>query len=100
MKYFFHPEAEIELIAAIDYYESLKIGLGFEFSIEVYSTIENIVAYPNAWPLLYKDIRRCLTQRFPYGIIYHINKDTIFVLAIMHLHRKPFYWKNRSGPAS
>lgn len=95
MNFCFHPEAEIEFNAAIDYYESLKSGLGYDFSLEVLLTIENIVAHPKAWPLISDNLHRCLTQRFPYSIIYTINEDFILVLAIMHLHRKPFYWENR-----
>jgi toxin ParE1/3/4 len=95
MNYSFHPEAEEEFLNAIDYYEEHKFGLGSEFAIEVHSTIENIISFPTAWPLLEYDIRRCLTQRFPYGIIYSIEKDLIFILAVMHLHREPEYWKSR-----
>lgn len=95
MNYSFHSEAEEEFLNAIDYYEEHKFGLGSEFAIEVHSTIENIISFPTAWPLLEYDIRRSLTQRFPYGIIYSIEKDLIFILAVMHLHREPEYWKSR-----
>jgi len=95
MKYVFHPEAEEELVAAIDYYEDCEPGLGYDFAIEVHSTIENILSFPKAWPTLEDDIRRCQTRRFPYGIIYVINEDVLFILAVMHLHRDPEYWKDR-----
>ena len=42
MKNFFHPEAETEFFAAIDYYENCAEGLGYDFSIEVHSTVERI----------------------------------------------------------
>ena len=95
MKYCFHPEAEIEFVAAIDYYEDCELGLGYDFAAEVHSTLENILSFPKAWPILEDDIRRCQTHRFPYGIIYAINDDVIFVLAVMHLYRDPDYWKDR-----
>jgi toxin ParE1/3/4 len=95
MNYSFHPETEEEFLNAIDYYEECKSGLGSEFAIEVHTTIENIISFPTAWPLFENDMRRCLTQRFPYGIIYSIEKDLIFILAVMHLHREPEYWKSR-----
>ncbi len=95
MNYSFHPEAEEEFSNAVDYYEEHKFGLGSEFAIEVHSTIENIISFPTAWPLLEYDLHRCLTRRFPYGIIYSIEKDHIFILAVMHLHREPEYWKSR-----
>lgn len=58
MKYAFHPEAKAEFLAAIDYYEVCEPGLGADFAIEVHSTIENLVRFPNAWPILENDIRR------------------------------------------
>ena len=42
MKYAFHPEAEAEFLDAIGYYEECEPGLGYDFAIEVHSTIENI----------------------------------------------------------
>ena len=95
MKYGFHPEAEIEFFDAIDYYEDCEKGLGYDFSIEVYSAIEMILNFPNAWTILEDEIRRCLIRRFPYGLLYAIDEDRIFILAVMHLHRDPEYWKNR-----
>jgi hypothetical protein len=95
MKYGFHPEAEAEFLDAIEYYEGCKPGLGYDFAIEVHSTIENILSYPNAWTILEDDMRRCQIRRFPYGIVYSRDGDVIFVLAVMHLHRAPDYWKTR-----
>jgi len=49
------------------------------------------------WPGLEDDIRRCLTNRFPYGVLYSIEANEIFILAVMHMHRDPDYWKHRIG---
>lgn len=95
MKWSFHPEAEAEFHAAIDYYEECESGLGEDFAIEVHATIQNILACPKAWLTLDGDIRRCLTRRFPYGVLYSIETEGIFILAVMHLHRHPDYWKHR-----
>ena len=95
MKFDFHPEAETEFLDAIAYYESCAPGLGEDFSLEVYSTIKNILSYSYAWPIVEDDIRRCLTSRFPYGVLYNIESDRVYILAVMHLHRHPDYWKSR-----
>ena len=52
MKYTFHPEAEKEFLAAIDYYEDRELGLGSDFAIEAHSTIEHILSFPEAWPMI------------------------------------------------
>lgn len=95
MTFSFHPEAEKEFLEAIEYYEERELGLGYDFSIEVFSTIQNIVTYPTAWPVIEEDFRRCLVNRFPYGVIYSIEGNEIFILAVMHLRRHPNYWKSR-----
>jgi len=91
----FHPEAESEFLEAINYYEECRPGLGHAFAVEIYAAIERIVAYPLAWPILDGQIRRLQTNRFPYGVLYAQDADHIYILAVMHLHRQPGYWKGR-----
>jgi len=49
MNYSFHPDAADEFNQAIAYYENCKTGLGYEFTVEVYSAIERALFYPEAW---------------------------------------------------
>jgi Plasmid stabilisation system protein. len=95
MTFSFHPEAEEEFNAAIDYYEEREIGLGYDFSVEVFSAIHNIISYPEAWPVVEDDVRRCLVNRFPFGVLYAVEQTGIVILAVMHQRRHPDYWKNR-----
>jgi cytochrome P450 len=71
------------------------MGLGEDFSLEVNATVQNILSYADAWPIVEDDVRRCLTRRFPYGVLYSIETDRVYILAVMHLHRHPDYWKTR-----
>ncbi len=96
MKFAFHPEARAEFFAAIEYYENCEPGLGSDFAIEVHSIIENIISFPNAWPIIEDDLRRCQVRRFPYCLIYSHEGGVIFILAVMHMHREPGYWKERT----
>lgn len=98
MTYSFHPEAEKELNDAIDYYNHCQHGLGLDFAKEVYTSIQNILLFPKAWTPLSKNTKRCLLNRFPYGIIFQIAKDQIFIIAVMQLNREPRYWKTRKNP--
>ncbi len=95
MKFVFHPDARNEFIHAIEYYETCEPFLGYDFSLEVRSTIQNFCDFPDAWPILDEPIRRCLTRRFPNGVLYSIESDQVLILAVMPLHRHPDYWKNR-----
>lgn len=95
MNYSFHPDAEEEFNQAIDYYEEIEAGLGYDFAGEVYTTIQRSLIYPKAWPVLEGDVRRCLVSRFPYGVLYSVEQGELFILAIMNLHRDPDYWSDR-----
>ena len=79
MTFSFHPEAEEEFSAAIEYYEERETGLGYDFSVEVFTAIHNITTHPDAWPVVEDDIHRCLVNRFPFGILYSIEPSR-------HLH--------------
>ncbi len=95
MTYHFHEEAETEFNQAISYYEECQSHLGIEFADEVFQTIQRILEYPKAWQVLHQDIRRCLTTRFPFGIIYYQKEEKIIILAVMQLNREPYYWVDR-----
>ncbi len=95
MKYSFHPAAEKELNDTVDYYNECRSGLGLEFTKEIYRTIQNILLFPDAWASLSANTRRCLTNRFPYGVIYQIIEEEILIIAVMQLSREPEYWKER-----
>ena len=92
----FHPLAERELIAAARFYETQASGLGADFIRQVERTLADVVAHPNADVLFARStIRRRLMHRFPFGIVYEIESENISVIAIMHLQRRPGYWKRR-----
>ena len=95
MKFYFHPDADAEFDKAVEYYEECRPGLGLAFAEEVYATISRITKYPHAWSQMSKNTRRCLTDRFPYGIIYQVKADLLRIIAVANLNRRPGYWKER-----
>ena len=97
MKFLFHPHADAEFDDAVRYYEQCQVGLGVEFAEEVYASIRRAVAYPDAWPVLSRNTRRCLVNRFPYGVVFQVKNESLRIIAIANLHRRPNYWKERSA---
>jgi hypothetical protein len=100
MTFSFHPEADEEFVAAVEYYETCDVGLGLDFAREVYATVQNATEYPLMWPEIDAEVRRCLVHRFPYGVLYSVEPHGIFILAIMNLHRDPGYWQHRLGSST
>ena len=95
MKFYFHEYAETEFVRAVEYYEDCRIGLGIEFAQEVYATIARIIQHPEAWSSLSKNSRRCLVNRFPFGVIYQVKSDHVRIIAVADLRRSPGYWLDR-----
>lgn len=89
--------AEQELIEAVDYYNDQCPGLGYEFAAEINTTMVRIVRFPQAWSKISPRVRRCLTNKFPYGVLYQIRDNTILVVAVMHMKRGPIHWQKRLG---
>lgn len=95
MKINFLEIARIELDEAIEYYNYEVPGLGDAFLTEVLKTLDRIGQFPEAWPPCSTRTRRCLTRRFPYGVIYQVRQQEILIVAVANLHRRPDYWKDR-----
>ena len=91
----FHAMAEQELNDAASYYNALRPGLGQAFLDEVERAVTQILAYPEAAPLVNRIVRKKLVRRFPYSVMYSIRLEGIRVLAIAHQKRRPFYWRSR-----
>ncbi len=91
----FHPDIFCEVNDSYIWYESKYAGLGDDFLRELDLAFSSIQEIPETWPLISKNLRRFLLKRFPFGVIYSVKKDRIFVVAVMHLSRKPGYWTKR-----
>lgn len=89
------PEAEKDLDEAFEWYEDNSPGLGIDFLNCVDESLKIIGDTPDIYQKVYKNIRRALTHRFPYGIFYIIEEGMIIVLAIFHAKRDPKIWKKR-----
>ena len=91
----FHPQALNELIEAADFYEGRRAGLGTEFETVVQSAFIVIQENPLRWPLHRAGVRRYRLKRFPFAILYRPSAESLVVIAVMHLSRRPGYWTGR-----
>lgn len=87
--------ALLELDDAKEYYEYQQKDLGLRFLLNVKKSVKLIEDHPKAWHPVTLRARRCLVKDFPYGIVYQIRENEIFIIAVANLHRKPNYWTDR-----
>jgi len=91
----FHPEAEAEFFAAARFYEAEAPGLGMDFVIEVRSATRMLARNPKLGHRFSRGTHRFLVRRFPYGLLYRVEPDHLFIVAVAHVRRRPGYWRQR-----
>jgi plasmid stabilization system protein ParE len=90
------PEAGAEMTGAFDWYEDRAPGLGHDFLRQVDAVFLAIARNPRQFPVVHRGIRRALTRRFPYQVLYVESEDQATVLAVFHVRRDPAHWRKRT----
>jgi toxin ParE1/3/4 len=95
-----HLEAEIEMTNAAESYRVKlpHLARNFRAAFEECTTLvlEMPEAFPNAVPGV--PARRAKLNGFPYQLIYLIDPDAVYVVALAHERKKPSYWLYRLEP--
>ena len=101
MKYglILRQEAERDLAEAYRWYSEKVPGLGSDFLAVVERALESIKENPARFPVIYREVRRALMRRFPYGIFFIVAGNKVIVLGLMHAARDPVKWRNPRGIA-
>lgn len=85
----FHPQVEMDTQEAYHWYEARSDGLGSEFLVCVGEAIEEIRYFPGMYAVVQvepdgRQIRRARVRRFPHGVFYVLENETISVVAVIH----------------
>jgi plasmid stabilization system protein ParE len=91
------PEAEEELAAAAEWYETRRAGLGLELVAVIDRAFDAILEAPLSYAEWRDDrpYRRKVVERFPYVVFFTVEGDTVVVIAVAHARRRPGYWTSR-----
>jgi ParE toxin of type II toxin-antitoxin system, parDE len=95
MRVVLEHEAEAEMIDAAQYYEMEQQGLGGVFLDEVEVACADAWRHPRRYAYYERPIRSIALKRFPYRLLFAVQEDRVLVVAVMHLHQRPGYWKHR-----
>lgn len=89
--------AEAELATAVDWYAAREDGelLADRFLDDVTRSEHLAGERPRAWPEIEPGVRRVVLNRFPFALIYRIERDEVQILAVAHHSRRPSYWRER-----
>jgi len=100
MKKIILQQAFEELNDAVAYYEEQQPGLGLRLKDEVDQYTNWILNNYDVPKIRSGGYRRVNLKVFPYYIAYIVRKETLWILAIAHAHRKPEYWIKRKNKVS
>ena len=82
MNSFLLPETVRDLLAGIDWFDSLRTGLGSEFESEFYAALRRIKASPDSFAPDHTGYRACRLKRFTAVLYYRIDHDLIVVMGL------------------
>ncbi|MBN1319544.1 MAG: type II toxin-antitoxin system RelE/ParE family toxin [Thermoleophilia bacterium] len=85
----FLDDAEDDVAATFEWYESRRVGLGVEFVCALDATLAALLEFPESCPVVYRDTRRHLMGRFPFEVLYRLEDGLLVVTACIHAARDP-----------
>ena len=89
------PLAELDLELAVKWYLLENEKLAEEFLFEFRNAVRIVSVTPLGFQRRYKSVRAFAMKKFPYNVYYILDKNTFFVIAIIHQKRNPKLWKKR-----
>jgi plasmid stabilization system protein ParE len=90
----FEARAEAEARAAFLWYRDRNPRAADRFQVAFEECIEAIAVAAEQFPQVAPGLRRrLLLHRFPYAVLYALVAEEVVITAVMHLHRRPGYWR-------
>lgn len=91
--------AELEAVHA-HYLEHASPKIAGKFVESLEEAASQLVVYPEMGQSISPRLRRLVLQKFPYSLIYRVDKQRLLIVAVAAHRRKPGYWKRREGVSS
>jgi hypothetical protein len=92
----FHPEAQAEYQAALAWYRARSPRAASGFEAEIERLVGLIESGPEAYPAYDAEHRFAVSRRFPFSIVFQVQPDQVYVVAVAHAARAPGYWQGRT----
>ena len=86
------PGARVDIFEAAAYYAEKAEGLGHQFLLVFDDAMSMLAESPEAFPVMYDDVRRIVLRRFPFAVFYVIEETQTVVLSVQHERRSPERW--------
>jgi len=90
-----HDEASADLIEAAAYLERERDGYGDRLIAAFESAREFVVDHPRSGRPERFGVRVWPVTGFSYSIVYVLEGENVFIIAVAHHRRRPGYWRSR-----
>ena len=96
-KLIFRQPAVEDVVEAAAWYEAHGPGLGEKLIDEILKATQRAQDAPELFRIVHRDgeVRRVLTNRFPYRVFFSIVGETLYVHAVLHGARHDRRWTER-----
>lgn len=74
----------------------VRPGIGDNFVERLSEKLQLIASHPQAFAIVWRNVRASKLKRFQYVIYYRVQTDRIEVLAVVHGNRDSLDWKSRA----
>ena len=65
------------------------------FLRELDHAIDAVLQSPQMWPRYMAGTQRYVFPTFPFSLVYFVEEDLVFIVAIAAEHKEPGYWRDR-----
>jgi toxin ParE1/3/4 len=89
------PTAEADIKDAFADFETIRPGLGQQFTKRVREVLNRIESMPEIYGVVWQDVRAARIKQFRHVIYYVVFADRVEVLAVLHGSRNPGSWQRR-----
>jgi toxin ParE1/3/4 len=93
----FLEDAEEDIAAAFEWYESKRVGLGAEFIHGVDDVLAALLDFPESREVFHRSTRRVFMGRFPFEIFRRLEDGLLVVVASIHAAPDPKLVLRRIG---
>ena len=91
----FHPEAQAEYQDALAWYQTRSLRAAARFEAEVERMLGTIGSTPDLFPRYDDEHRFAVLRRYPFSLVYQVQPDRVYIIAVAHSSRSADYWQGR-----
>lgn len=89
-------QAKADIHQERNYYAAIRPALGSRFLTAVEEAVALLAQQPRAMQIVGNQVRRWPLAGFPHGVLYRVEAERIFILAVFHPRQHPARWQQRT----